>query len=611
MSGRKFLPLHKFWIAGLLILFVVTAVPTWAQNYRFNVPLLNMNVYIQPDASARIVYDITFRNEPRAYAIDIVDIGVPHSRYDMKTMKAAIDGTPLTDIRHSEIVKPGVEIHLGSHSIKGGAVGTFHFEFTMPNMVYQDTTRADYASFRITPTWFGKEYVLGSTDINIAIHMLPDIKAEELLYQNVQFTKKVIFQDRAVAIWQTNRPLTGAYLVGISFPKRGMERVIKMTKFGLLAKWFKENPGIRFFSGAALIALFALMFFRFTGQTGCSVFVIISAALIYLFVVSPAAHLIAFPVLVVLVILSEWVLTKRKKGYLPAIAEIEAGRIKRGLTAPEAAVLLELPLNKVLTLVIFGLLKKGVLKQIKETPIVVDIHEDFKPGPKHPSLAGNPVKYRRVIAQEKGIAIHKYEEPFITSIVTDIQKPVAEIDFGPPMKILIEGVASRMKGFDPDVTRIYYRYIIRTALKQARSIGEIPAKEKAIDRNLGWILMHDDYPTVLSTRGYHYRPSWGGSSPSPTPGVPSGPGGRTTLGDVGASFAGWTENTMNNVASAISPGSLQLQSAQTGIVNLSGFDKVTGDVFKAMAESSRSGGGGGGCACAGCACACACAGGGR
>jgi hypothetical protein len=123
MSGKKFLPLHKFWIAGLLTLFVATAVPTWAQDYRFYVPSLNMNVYIQPDASARIVYDITFRNGPQAHAIDVVDIGVPHSRYDMKNMKAAIDGTPLTDIRHSEYVKPGVEIHLGGHSIKGGAQG--------------------------------------------------------------------------------------------------------------------------------------------------------------------------------------------------------------------------------------------------------------------------------------------------------------------------------------------------------------------------------------------------------------------------------------------------------------------------------------------------------
>jgi len=58
MRGKNFLPLHNFWIAGLLILFVATAVPIWAQDYRFYVPSLKMNIYIQPDASARIVYDI-------------------------------------------------------------------------------------------------------------------------------------------------------------------------------------------------------------------------------------------------------------------------------------------------------------------------------------------------------------------------------------------------------------------------------------------------------------------------------------------------------------------------------------------------------------------------
>lgn len=611
MIKRKFLGVHAYLIAGLLILSLCIALPALAQNYRFYVPLLKMNVYIQPDASARIVYDITFRNAQGAHVIDVVDIGMPHARYDFKTMKAAINGSPLTDIRRSEYVKPGVEIHLHSYSIRSGAEGTFHFEFTMPNMVFQDTTRADHASFRITPTWFGSQFVLGSTDINVAVHMLPDIKPEELLYQTVPFTRKAIYQDRAVAIWQTNRPLTGAYLVGISFPKRGMERVVRMTKFGLLLKWFKENEEARFLAGFIFICAFAFLFFRFSGQTGCSVFVVLTAGLIVLFVKSPAAHLIAFPFLVVLFILTEWKLAKRNPHYLPAIAEIEAGRIKRGLTAPEAAVLLELPLNKVLTLVIFGLLKKRVLEQEKETPLTVKLHEDFKPGPKHPSLVGNPVKYRRVIAQEKGIVIHNYEEPFITSIVTNRLKPVSEIDFGIAMKALIAEVASRMKGFDPEVTRAYYRYIIAKALRQASSLVDIPAKSRTIDQNLEWILMDDDYPTVLSSRGFHYRPSWGGTSPAPVPSIPSGPGGRTTLGDVSASFAGWTENTMNNLASAISPGSLQLQSAQKGIVNLGGFDKVTGDVFQALAESASSGGGGGGCACAGCACACACAGGGR
>jgi len=94
-------------------------------------------------------------------------------------------------------------------------------------------------------------------------------------------------------------------------------------------------------------------------------------------------------------------------------------------------------------------------------------------------------------------------------------------------------------------------------------------------------------------------------------------GGRTTLGDVGSSFAGWAQATAGGLAGAIMPGSLKVPGVKGGVIDLSGMDKVTGDVFEAMSKSSSSGGGrsGGGrscaCACAGCACACACAGGGR
>jgi hypothetical protein len=75
---------------------------------------------------------------------------------------------------------------------------------------------------------------------------------------------------------------------------------------------------------------------------------------------------------------------------------------------------------------------------------------------------------------------------------------------------------------------------------------------------------------------------------------------------------------MGGLAAAIMPGSMSLPDAKGGLVDLSGVDRVTGDVFEALAESSGSGGSGGSggssgcaCACAGCACACACAGGGR
>ena len=604
-------------IVILLVTFVVFYSSIgFGQNYRFSVPELKMNVYIQDDASARVVYDITFQCADRAHVIDIVDIGMPHKKYSISTMSAAIDGVPLKDIRHSEYVKPGVEIHLAGNSIKPNRKGTFHFEFTMPRMVYQDTTRKDYASFRITPTWFGERFVIGVTEINIAIHMLPGIETQELLYQNREFTSKVIYEERAVAVWKTYQPLTGPFMVGISFPKRGMEYVIKQTAFDLLVKWFKENEEARWISGLIFIFGFIFVFFRFTGNTGFSLFVPLTVGLIYLFVISPEAHLVAMPSLVVLAILNEWILSKRKKTYLPPIAEIEAGRIKRGLTAPEAAILLELPINKVLTLIIFGMIKKSILNVVQPTPLTVDVDTKYRLCGEEDTGLKDRIKEIRQAAEQNSIAIHNYELDFLAKIQGKSGVPLHKMDFSYAMKILINRVVAKMKGFDPAVTREYYRSIISKAMQTASAIGEIPVREKYIDRRLDWILLDDDYPRVLSGRVYSYRPWW--SRHTGSAGKPSAPSttgsGKTTFGDVAASFSGWTQNTMNNLASAITPGTLGLQTVDKGVVNLSGVDKVTADVFEAIGESASKGGGGGGgcaCACAGCACACACAGGGR
>ena len=71
-----------------------------------------MQVFVEPDASVRIVYDITFHNNPIGHAIDIVDIGVPHRGYDLQQVRASIGDAPLGDIRPSTVVQPGFEVHL-------------------------------------------------------------------------------------------------------------------------------------------------------------------------------------------------------------------------------------------------------------------------------------------------------------------------------------------------------------------------------------------------------------------------------------------------------------------------------------------------------------------
>ncbi|MFP4393658.1 MAG: hypothetical protein ACLFTI_00200 [Anaerolineales bacterium] len=620
---------HLALIPVIVLLLTLVGNPILAQSYSFAVPQMQMQVYVQPDASVRIVYDITFENH--GDPIDVVDIGTPHDNYDIGNMSASIDGEPLTDIRTSEYIDTGVEVHLDGQEIGRGEQGTLHFEFTMPDMVYQDTTDKEKASLQITPTWFDSDLVRGTTHLQLAIHIPEGVEPDEVVYQKEEFTNKALFNDRVVALWEwPETKITREHLVGVSFPKRVMQNVITMNIFQLTNKWLTDNPMVYLMLGAFNIALLSFLFFRFTGGTGCTVYVLLLGGAVFLFFIGPLMVLFSIPILIALTLFNETTLRKhkgkrKKRTYLPAIAEVEGGGIKRGLTAPEAAIILEMPLNKVLTLVIFGLLEKGLLEQEQADPLQVKVAEDFKVMDQSDlDTIKERRAYRQNVAQRKGTVVHSYEDRFLDLIEQHSDKPVQEIDFSKPMEWLIKIAAAKMKGFDLSDTQDYYRRVMDRAMKQASSIGEIEQREKYLDKYLPWVMMNEEYPTVMTHHGHHYWPIWArhamrpatsSGGPSIGGGKSSSGGGRTTFGDVGASFAGWAESTMGGMAAAILPGSLQAPQVKGGVVDLSGVDKVTGDVFTALMESSKSGDSGGGsgcaCACAGCACACACAGGGR
>jgi len=597
-----------------LLLMAVLAGGAEAQDYSFRVPELRMHAVIQPDASARLIYDITFENMPGAHPIDVVDIGVPHGGYSLGNVTASVSGREPVAIRHSEYVKPGFEVHLGPGTIMPGQSGTVHVEFVMPDMVYQDTTRDDYASFRVTPTWFGSQYIRGVTDIRVAVHLPKGIQRDEILHQGQEFTSVAKTDDGFSAVWQMpGQRLDGPHVVALSFPKRVLDRVVHVTRWQLLVKWFGESRLARFAAAVVAFVLAAVAYFRFTGGTGISVFVVLVVGCGIWFLVEPAAHLLALPVLAVLVGVNEYFLRKRKSNYLPPIAQVEGGGIKRGLTAPEAAVLLELPIGRVLGLVVFGLLKKGIVRQTGADPLKVELHEAFVADNDAAGEKECAKRYRRA-ARKLGTVVHGYETGFLFLVEKNPGKPLAKINFAVPMRILVADTVAKMKAFDLSDTRDYYRAIVRRAVNQAKSVGDV----EQIDRHFEWIMIDDDYPTVFESRRYApvwYRPlGHGGVARGATSApVPSTQpiAGSTRFGDVAASFAGWSENTMGSFASSLAPVALQPAGAKTGFIDLSGFDRVTGEFFDALSKSGGGGGGGGGCACAGCACACACAGGGR
>jgi len=591
----------------LVALLLSLATVACAQDYRFSVPKMTLNVYPEQDGSVTLEYDVDLTCSPGAHAIDIIDMGLPHGGYNISSMSAAINGERLSDIRRSEVVNPGVEVHLGEGAIEQGQSGHFWFRCIMPKLVYQDTTRQDYASLQITPTWWDGQYLEGTTDLAIVVNLSQDLNPDDVLHQGKPFDAKAMTKSHLAVAWDLRGVrVDGPHKVGVSFPKGSMN-VVRMTRFGLLMKWWQEAHSLRFLWGIALLVLTGIMFFRASAGTGWSCFLGILVILIGVFVVSPVIHFFALPGLLLIWHFSEKSLKRRRGKYLPAIASVEGGGIKRGLTAPEAAILLELPLSKVLSLVVFGLLKKRIVEQVSAQPLTVRIN---------PQYDSDSRGERRTAAATAGTVIHGYEQPFIDVIRQRGAIPLEKMSFGRPMEQLIKATAERVAGFDVEKTKSYYRHIVNQAWVEAEKLGDIQERTTYADENLLWLLAAPDYGDRFDrwhTRRHYYDPPWyrtagpiGGGGVS----VPETPvGGRTSFGDVAASFSGWTENVSSGLASSLD--GVKLETAKSGIMDLSGVDKMTSDTLKSMSEGSGGGGGGGGCACAGCACACACAGGGR
>jgi hypothetical protein len=592
---------------SLLVLLVGTLVGSAAgvhASYSFSIPHMELDVTPQPDASVQMYYTIVFQCEPGGEPIGVVDVGLPQGGYDLATMKASLNGQPQTAIGPSPMVHPGVRVQLSS-SIQPGSQGKFTFSCAVPNLVYQDTTAKDYASLRITPTWYDPQSLVGTTDLWIVVNLPPDIKPDEVKWQlNQQFTKKGVSKHNTFVAWRLpSARVDSAHLVGLSFPKRDLERVVSQTVWDLAWKWWTGSNNARLIWGLILLILVGVFYFKVTRGTGITLYLIVAALLAFLWVSSPALEALGLPVLVLI-----WALVGRHLGaetrdYLPAIASTPGGGIKRGLTVPEAAVLLEVPLGRVLTMVIFGMIKKGLLTQTQAQPLIVALA---------PAYAGT-ADQRRAAAQTQGGVIRDYEQEFLDVIAAAPGKAIQDLDFKAPMKNLITATVAKMAGFELAPTREYYKSIMNKAWADAKGLGDLSARTKFVDDNLLWMMMAPNYYGNFGYwghQGYYYTPTWigaglPGGSGGAAPGLPGG--GQTSLGDVGASFSGWAENLSGHLAGSVDPVSLGI--VHPGL-DLSGVDHVTGQMLEAMATSSG-GGGGGGCACAGCACACACAGGGE
>lgn len=553
-------------LLAALLVFIIQ--PAQALAYFFAVPVSTVDVYANADGTVSLDYYYLFDNQARGDPIEYVDIGMPTTDYDRNSVTATIDGNPVFRVEDSTEVN-GIALNLGSQAIPPGQQGEVRaFIPTVNGMLFKANTQEaePYASFQFEPNFFGQQYITGRTDLTVTLHLPPGLTTEEPRWfpaknwpgsedpeTGVDENGNVTYRWRA-----ENANLASQYVFGAAFPARLVPEAALLTEVPFTLNFESLCP--------AIICL---------GFVGFVIFTIWAA------------------------ITGE---RKRRLQYLPPRVAVEGNGIKRGLTAVEAALLMQQPMDKILTMILFSVVKKGAARVTSRDPMKLEMTQPAPEG------------------------LHDYEAQFLEAMAQP-QVGVQRRGLQEMMTKLVRSTSEKMRGFSRKETLVYYEDIMRKAWQQVEQAQTPEMKMQSFDDAMDWTMLDRKFddrtrdvfgprPVILPTWWWRYDPTIAGSGmPGPAaqaPSIPSATGNRPPQGvslpnlpggDFAASMVGGMQAFASNVVGDLT--------AFTG-----GVTEKTNPVPKTTTTTTRGGGGGGGgrscaCACACAGCACACAGGGR
>lgn len=549
---------------GMLALALILIIqPVQALAYFFAVPKSTVDVYVNEDGTVSLDYLYVFENQPGADSIEYVDIGMPTTSYSLDNVTASLDGQPVYNIEDSTEVSNAIALNLGSQAIPPGQTGEVRMVIhRIERMLFKASAEESeaYASFQFQPNFFGSEYVTGKTDMTITLHLpagMQDTEPRYFIPENWPGTEAPESgfddQDRVFYRWQSSdADVSEQYVFGASFPARLVPADVLLTEvpFQISADWICPT----------LICL------GFAGFMGLTIWSAITGD------------------------------RKRKLQYLPPKVAVEGNGIKRGLTAIEAAILMQQPMDKILTMILFSVVKKGAATVVSRDPMKLEV---TTPAPED---------------------LRSYETDFLEAMQNP-QVGAQRRGLQDLMTKLVQSISEKMRGFSRNETVTYYQDIMKKAWQQVEQAQTPEMKMKSYDDAMDWTMLDrrfDDRTRETFGTGPVFLPVWWGrfdpaigrgsvSTPSSIPSVGNQPPQGVSLptipgGDFAASMVGGIQSFSGNVVGDLT--------AFTG-----GVTQKTNPVPKPTPSSTRSGGGGGGrscaCACACAGCACACAGGGR
>jgi hypothetical protein len=555
-------------LLALLVLLGSILTPVLAQqSYRFQVTREVVNLYANKDGTATIEYYYDFKSDP-GYIIDYVDVGVPNSNYDLSSVTAEINGVKVTDISQSTYVTPGITFGLGANTIQGGQSGQLHALIrTVSNMFYQadasQTKKSEpYSSFQFSPNWFDSSAAYGNTDITVNIFLPPGILETEPVYfppkdwpGEATPTSGYSTNGLAFYSWRsTSADSYTQYIFGGAFPAR------------LIPAGAIQSP--------PATPLIQISWDQLFGYGFCGCFALIIGASIYGATIGAK---------------------KRKLAYLPPKIAVEGMGIKRGLTAVEAAILMEQPMDKILTMILFSSIKKGAATVVTKDPMTLKVAEPLPDG------------------------LQTYEVDFLKAFQLQDLAGARRRALQDMMIALVKTVTEKMKGFSLKDTLAYYNDITKKAWDQVEAAQTPDVKMQAFDDQMDWTMLDHNFDSrtrnVFSGGPVFIPLWWGGFDPAYRSSGASIPGTGSVMPSGGISIprpnvpgSAFAQSLVNGIQGFAGHAVGDLTTFTSGVTNL------TNPVPVSTSSGSHIGGSGGGhcaCACACAGCACACAGGGR
>jgi hypothetical protein len=503
-----------------------------AQDIQYHLDHEYATIWINQDGTIDLLYDIKLTCDQGT--INYVNVGQPQRDFTIGQARDEKNRTLQTaDVSEGSDYNARVYLYT---PINTGQSIRFTLLTNVGHMIWEDEQTPENVSMEFSPCWWKDAKV---NELHVRIVLPQGVNKTNVgcdpFWDNATYDPEEDY--RFVIYWERhNLQPKQKFTCGVSFPKEYVEHY-NVPERGIVA--FLKSYGI-------WIGVFLL-------------FAAIIGGVVYV---------------------------GRKGSYVRPVMKMETLGIRRGLTAVEASHLLGLKPTKIVTAILYGLLKKRAVWVTSTEPSVkLRLMEN-------PRRERGPLRY--------------YERSFIEAIGED--GSLSEEKLARVVIELRDEVEEKLRGYCRRDTIKYYEKVVAKAWEQVEQAGTAQLASKVYDEQLLWLLLDENFGSrtgdTFRTRvfepaplwfwywyGYHYHPQ-PTYKPGSTP--PSGPTVPPKI--PGADFA-------NNIATAVEG------TANNIVVNLEKFANAiipapppSQKTSKQPAHHSSSCA----CACAACACVCAC-----